>query len=424
MRGLKSTIALFLVLAGLGAYIYFVTWKQTDDDSATKQDTVFAGVEADKIEELKIKSESGEVTTLKKAADKWQIVAPVDGAGRRIPKSWPDERARPAGDRPRHRREAGRSQGVRPRRAAHRGRVQVGRRQAVGTAAGRRQDADRRRAVREAQRRAARVPHRRTTRRGRSTSRRSICATSRSIKFERDKVDGVEVNAGGKPIQFAKEGSDWKITKPLAARADFSAVEGLVGRVESAQMKSIVTEQATPADLKKFGLDKPLGHGHAEPGQRARRRWRSAEPSGRRRLRTRRVEAARRHRRQVARRRPEEDRRRLPAEGRVRVPRVQRDSSVEFTRGSQTVAFERVKGTGRKRRRLLEARQPERRRCRQEQGRGAARRARRHPGHLLHRLDRQDRPRQAGDDGRRQVRGRQEGRARELRQERQRRLRR
>ena len=61
----------------------------------------------------------------------------------------------------------------------------------------------------------------------------------------------------GKPIQFAKEGSDWKITAPLAARADFSAVDGLVGRVESAQMKSIVTEQATPAELKKFGLEKP-----------------------------------------------------------------------------------------------------------------------------------------------------------------------
>ena len=30
MRGLRSTIALVVVLAGLGAYIYFVTWKQPE----------------------------------------------------------------------------------------------------------------------------------------------------------------------------------------------------------------------------------------------------------------------------------------------------------------------------------------------------------------------------------------------------------
>src|SRR5439155_2674865 len=35
------------------------------------------------------------------------------------------------------------------------------------------------------------------------------------------------------------------------------AVEGLVGRLGTAQMKSIVTTEASPADLKKYGLDKP-----------------------------------------------------------------------------------------------------------------------------------------------------------------------
>jgi hypothetical protein len=40
-------------------------------------------------------------------------------------------------------------------------------------------------------------------------------------------------------------------------RADFGSVEGLVGRLQSAQMKSIVTNDPTPADLKKYGLDKP-----------------------------------------------------------------------------------------------------------------------------------------------------------------------
>ena len=42
MRGLRSTIALFVVLIGLSAYIYFVTWKQPAQDSASKQERVFA----------------------------------------------------------------------------------------------------------------------------------------------------------------------------------------------------------------------------------------------------------------------------------------------------------------------------------------------------------------------------------------------
>jgi hypothetical protein len=77
------------------------------------------------------------------------------------------------------------------------------------------------------------------------------------MTFDRSKVDGLEVVADGKTVQLAKAGEDWKLTKPLAVRADSSAAEGLVGRVETAQMKSIVTNDATPADLKKYGFDKP-----------------------------------------------------------------------------------------------------------------------------------------------------------------------
>ncbi len=49
----------------------------------TKKDKVFT-VESDKIDELTVKSESGERTTLKKTGTEWQIVTPVaaqpDGA--------------------------------------------------------------------------------------------------------------------------------------------------------------------------------------------------------------------------------------------------------------------------------------------------------------------------------------------------------
>src|SRR3981081_602708 len=79
MRGLGTTIGLIVVLGGLFAYIYFVTWKQPVD-SGPKQEKVFASIEADKIEELRVKSESGDTSTLKKDKDGWHLVEPVSTA--------------------------------------------------------------------------------------------------------------------------------------------------------------------------------------------------------------------------------------------------------------------------------------------------------------------------------------------------------
>ena len=77
MRGLKSTLALIVVLAGLGAYIYFVTWKQPAGDTGKKQEKVFASVEADKIDELKVSSATGDTTTIKKQNGAWQVTQPI-----------------------------------------------------------------------------------------------------------------------------------------------------------------------------------------------------------------------------------------------------------------------------------------------------------------------------------------------------------
>jgi hypothetical protein len=77
------------------------------------------------------------------------------------------------------------------------------------------------------------------------------------LKFEREKVDGVELTAGAQTVQLAKDNTEWKIMRPLQARADYGTVEGLIGRLQTAAMKSIVADAASPADLKKYGLDKP-----------------------------------------------------------------------------------------------------------------------------------------------------------------------
>src|SRR5450759_5029750 len=77
MRGLWSTIASVLVLAGLGAYIYFVTWKVPENAPGEKLEKVFASLQADKIDELTVALASGDSTTLKKDNGVWQLTQPV-----------------------------------------------------------------------------------------------------------------------------------------------------------------------------------------------------------------------------------------------------------------------------------------------------------------------------------------------------------
>jgi hypothetical protein len=75
MRGLRSFVVLLVVLVGLGAYLYFVESKRPAADADTKEKAF--SVEAAKIAEFTIKSESGEETTVRKNGTEWQIVAPV-----------------------------------------------------------------------------------------------------------------------------------------------------------------------------------------------------------------------------------------------------------------------------------------------------------------------------------------------------------
>src|SRR6188472_1954569 len=78
MRSGRSLVALLVLALGLGAYIYFVENKR-DLSETTKKDKVFT-TDADKIEEIEVKSSGGEVTTLKKNGSTWQVVTPVNTA--------------------------------------------------------------------------------------------------------------------------------------------------------------------------------------------------------------------------------------------------------------------------------------------------------------------------------------------------------
>src|SRR5581483_9060043 len=76
MRGLRSTIILLAILLGVGWYAYHLSNKSPDDTSA-KQEKVFDAVQADKIDEIRVKSATGDTTTVRKENGGWQIVDPI-----------------------------------------------------------------------------------------------------------------------------------------------------------------------------------------------------------------------------------------------------------------------------------------------------------------------------------------------------------
>jgi hypothetical protein len=90
------------------------------------------------------------------------------------------------------------------------------------------------------------------------------------LHVKRDDVKSLEV-AGGKEAYTLARGDrdEWSLTKPLETQAGRWAVDGLIGTLENLRMESVAADDAAPADLKRFGLDKPawtvtLGLGSGE----------------------------------------------------------------------------------------------------------------------------------------------------------------
>jgi Domain of unknown function (DUF4340) len=257
MRGLRSTIALLVVLIGLGAYIYFVTWKQPDSsDTASNQEKVFASLEAEKIEELKIKAEKGDVTTVVKKDGAWQVTHPISTKADESEVSAITSGltqvsvVRVVDENPNDLKEYGlasprieidfKASGDKEYR-----KLFVGDKSPTGSDMF---------AKRNDEKKIFLVPAFQETSFNKDTF---SLREKQLLKFDRDKVDRVELAASGKNVALAKEGTEWKLTTPVQVRADFGSVEGLMGRLQTAQMKSIVADEASPADLKKYGLDKP-----------------------------------------------------------------------------------------------------------------------------------------------------------------------
>lgn len=254
MRGLWSTLALVVVLAGLGAYIYFVDSQRTDTPTVEGEAAreKFFTVEADKINEIRL-TYKGQTALLRKDDSGWKMIEPtaveadppeVLGLAQAISSI-----------------ESVREVIQNPDNLAQFGLAEpqvVVEFKAEGGATGsfklgnKNPQQSEIYAVKGGDNRVVLVS---SFQESAFTKEPFTLRDKRILKFDREKADSVAVVKGADSIELARSGSDWRVVKPVEARSDYSAVEGLVSRLASANMSKLIEENAT--DLAKYGLDKP-----------------------------------------------------------------------------------------------------------------------------------------------------------------------
>jgi hypothetical protein len=250
MRRFVSTIVLLLVLAGLVGYIYFVD--RDRDPAATETREKPFTVSPENIEEVVVRNAAGETARVQRIDANWQVVEPEQAAAdatevasvtsslaslevQRVVEENPGDLAQYGLDPPKV------DVSFRARDSKEFQRLLIGEKTPTGgDVYAKLADSNR-------------VFLISSYLEGTFNKTAFNFRDKAILKFDRDKADVIEVVNGGNTIAFARQGTDWRISQPLAARADYAAVEGLAQRLSSGQMSSIVEASAT--DLRKYGLD-------------------------------------------------------------------------------------------------------------------------------------------------------------------------
>jgi hypothetical protein len=252
MRGLKSTIALLVVLIGLVAYIYFVDSKKPASGAPETKAKAFT-VDADQIEEIQIKPASGEASRVQKTNGTWQLTEPekadadqgqVSNAAtslatleiNRVVDENPSDLSQ-YGLNPPKSEITFRAKG---QKDVHQ--LLLGEKSATG--------GDLYAKTPDQKRVFLIAAYLENT-----FERTPFDLRDKAVlKFDQSKADGIEIVHDG-TTALAKTGSEWALTKPYKARADFSSAEAVLTSLSSLQMQKIVENDAK--DLAKYGLDKP-----------------------------------------------------------------------------------------------------------------------------------------------------------------------
>ena len=255
MRGLWSTIALIVVLAGLGAYIYFVDSKRPATTAVEGEPAreKFFSVETDKINEIRL-TVKGQPMLLRKEEGGWKMIEPIAvdadppealGMAQAISSI---ESVREVVENPSDLAQFGLAEAP----------IQV-EFKAEGGASG-------------SFKLGNKNPQQSEVYAMKGGDNTVVLVSSfqessfnkepfalrdkRILKFDREKADSLALVKGGNSMQLSRTGSEWKVVKPLEARTDYSTIEGFLTRLSSANMSRLVEEN--PKDLSKYGLDKPV----------------------------------------------------------------------------------------------------------------------------------------------------------------------
>jgi hypothetical protein len=253
MKGVRSFLVLLVIAAALGGFLYYDSRRQPE--SASKQEKVFAGLEADKIEQVTVTAAKGDKTTVQKQGSAWQVTAPV---------SAPADEAELSGitsnlaslEVQRVVDEQGtdfKQYGLDPAKTTVAFKA-AGKDQTLllgdktptgGDMYARRPDSPRVFLV--------------SSFLDATFNKSSFDLRDKTVlKLDRDKVERIEVQVADRTMTFVKQGADWRVTSPIDARADFGAVEGIVGRLNTSPMKAVeAADIKDPKELAKYGLDKP-----------------------------------------------------------------------------------------------------------------------------------------------------------------------
>jgi uncharacterized protein DUF4340 len=253
MRGLSSFAVMLVVLLGLGSYIYLYQWKQPPIVVEKKVKAV--EIKQDQIEQFVIKPASGEASTISKNDGEWKITAPIAAPAddtqmtqlvslvtglevTRVVEENPADLAEFGLSPPQGEITITTSGGSEPTR------VRLGGKAPVGNAV------------------YAQI----------SPSPRVILvdgglkeASNKSplelrnngiFTINRDKIDTLEIEAGGHSVQLVKQDLDWELKKPLATRGDLGEVSQLLTSLMSQKMESIV--ETPVANSPAYRLNPPV----------------------------------------------------------------------------------------------------------------------------------------------------------------------
>lgn len=243
----------FVVLLVVGIPLFWYAYRDSKKgpvDDAPKHDKVFS-VDASKIDELAITSESGERTTLQRKGADWTIVQPapaptdqatVSGIASNLASM---EIQRVIDDNPADVAEFGLASPrieVTFKAGGQQHRLQIGQKTPAGT------DVYARLAD---QKRVFLISSFLES----TFNRSAFDLRDKSVlKLDREKVDSLAVTAAGREMRFEKANGEWTLKAPTEGRAEFSAVDGLVSRLGGLQMKSLVSPPPAQGD----GLEKPV----------------------------------------------------------------------------------------------------------------------------------------------------------------------